>query len=207
MEINLKIIFLGESRAGKTCLMKRIIYNSFDEKEESTKPTNLSYNTKEYKSKTGADYFFGIWDTAGEEEFDSISTFYYRGAGCALIVYDITNRKSFEGISRFTEKLVLSSPDVFSILIGTKLDLVEDNITARVVTTEEGRRKANELHAKFLETSSKTGQNIAQLWEEVGEAYHSKFGKKPKEINEVDDPNRIKNLKTHPSSNKKTKCC
>ncbi|KAJ5074294.1 rab4 protein [Anaeramoeba ignava] len=153
--------------------MKRLVSDTFDEFEDRTKPTNLCFNTKQYESKDGKKYSFGIWDTAGEEEFDSISTFYYRGAGCALLVYDITNRKSYDGLSRFLSKLTVTNPEAILVIIGSKLDLVESDPNLRKVTTEEANQKAKTLKSMFFEVSSKTGENVQELWKKIGISYES----------------------------------
>ncbi|KAJ5076015.1 rab gtpase [Anaeramoeba ignava] len=202
-DIDLKIILLGESQAGKTCITKRVVFDSFE--EQGPRTFGVSYCNKDYETREHQKYRFGFWDTAGEEEYDSLSTFYCRNAGCVLIVYDVTSRASFEGLARFIPKIPEAKPDAFLFLIATKIDLVKINPDARKITQEEGIQKAKALNAVFLEVSAKTGENIAILWESIGSRFEKVMAKVPKQIDATKKRIRLKkdaNLKK-----KKKKCC
>ncbi|KAJ3435978.1 rab gtpase [Anaeramoeba flamelloides] len=177
---DLKIILLGESKVGKTTLMIRIIKNEFDNPKTTI---GASYMEKTYEGLDGKNYLFNIWDTAGQEKFDSLSTFYTRDAGCALILYDITDRKSFLELERFFKKLEFADEKVFAILIGTKYDLVAENEELREVSIQEGSEKAKLMNSDFFEISSKTTYNIDKLFERIGSKYlriYRSGGKKAK---------------------------
>ncbi|CRG93323.1 ras-related protein Rab-5C, putative [Plasmodium gallinaceum] len=104
---------------------------------------------------------FEIWDTAGQERYRSLAPMYYRGASAAVIVYDITNKKSFEGAKGWINELKsVHSNDIIIALAGNKNDL-EDS---RVVDRELAESFANSNNILFIETSAKTGQNVNELF-------------------------------------------
>ncbi|KAJ5070600.1 ras family-domain-containing protein [Anaeramoeba ignava] len=207
-EVDLKIILLGASGVGKTTFVNKVIYNKFEEKPETT--LGASYLEKKYLSSLGSEYNFGIWDTAGQERFDSISQFYCRNAGCALIVYDITKKETFAKLDRFVDKLQHAKPDVFTIIIGTKLDMVEETKTMREVKPEEGQARAKTLNAEFFEISSKTGYNIDKVWEAIGKGYEKSLirkGRQPANSNSNTNSNTTVKVKDISTKKGKSGCC
>jgi Ras-related protein Rab-1A len=108
-----------------------------------------------------------IWDTAGQERFHTITTSYYRSANGIVVVYDITNRESFDSVSVwFNEAEKLASPEVCKLLIGNKSDLVK----GRAVAASEGVALAKSLGIPFLETSAKSKENVWELFMSMGKA-------------------------------------
>ena len=102
-----------------------------------------------------------IWDTAGQERFRTITSAYYRGADGILIVYDTTNRESFEHLdSWLSEVNKYASDKMVKVIVGNKSDKLED----RVVTTEEGMKKAESLGLSFIETSAKDATHIEEAF-------------------------------------------
>lgn len=101
---------------------------------------------------------FEVWDTAGQERFRSVNSLYYRGAGAGVIVYDVTNRHSFENLQKhwLRELRENTSSDLVVAIVGNKCDLE----SSRRVTTEEAAKFAQENNFLFLETSAKTGKNV-----------------------------------------------
>ena len=154
----LKYIIIGNSSVGKSCITMRYIHESFAEEFTSTigveyGSKNITINEKIYKIQ--------IWDTAGQENFRSITRAYYKNSICACIVYDITNRKSFEDVKLWLEDCKSQSPrNILLVLIGNKIDL-EDK---REVSFEEGEKFAKENNMMFLETSAKNGDNIENIF-------------------------------------------
>jgi len=107
---------------------------------------------------------FEIWDTAGQERYRSLAPMYYRGASAAVVVYDITNRGSFEGaISWITELQRRGDPNVVLALAGNKAD----NESQRQVPKEEADAYAAENGIIFHETSAKTAKNVRELFVEI----------------------------------------
>lgn len=117
-----------------------------------------------------------MWDTAGQERFRTITSSYYRGSNAIVIVYDITNRDSFNNV-RFWDKEVgrLANADVYKVLIGNKSDIEE----RRAVSVEEGQALARELEMEFFETSAKMDTNVSELFNNVAQKLFQKPGPLP----------------------------
>ncbi|KAJ3448660.1 ras family-domain-containing protein [Anaeramoeba flamelloides] len=175
---DLKIVLLGSSGAGKTCLIQKLVTGTFNQKESST--MGASFQQKSYKSRTGETFEFSIWDTAGQERFDSLSTFYTRDAGCAIVVYDLTSKASFDDLNRMFSKLECASPDCFIVLVGSKLDLILGDEKKRKVSSESGIQIAKKHQASFFESSSKTGEMMEEIWEKIGENFLKTKAKRDK---------------------------
>ena len=155
----LKYIIIGDSSVGKSNILLRYVHNSFNPEFLTTigvefGAKNIEINKKKIKIQ--------IWDTAGQENFRSITRAYYKNSVCALIVYDITNRSSFENIISWIEDCKGQSPkSIFIILVGNKNDLENE----RQVSYEEGLEFAKNNNIVFFETSAKTGKNISELFQ------------------------------------------
>ena len=106
-------------------------------------------------------YRIQIWDTAGQENFRSITRAYYKNSVCALVVYDISSRDSFNNVSTWIEDCKNQSPKtIFMVLVGNKSDLAD----RRQVNTEEGQELADKYGMQFYETSAKTGENVDTIF-------------------------------------------
>ena len=161
-DLSFKIIIIGDSSVGKSSLANKAIKNKFE---------NV------YSATLGFDYFslfvkidgkilkLQIWDTCGQEIYQSLITNFFRNSSLAIMVYSIDNRSSFEHIDNWLKEIKINSnPDAKVFLIGNKADL-EDK---RVVTYEEAEKYAEELDfSKFYETSAKTGFNAQQIFLEA----------------------------------------
>ena len=153
-----KYIIIGDSAVGKSNILLRYIHDKFNEEFQST--IGVEFGAKNLKIEDKI-YRIQIWDTAGQETFRSITRAYYKNSVCACVVYDITNKNSFQNIKSWLEDCRKQSPKtVFLILIGNKVDL-EDR---REVTYEEGSIFAEKNGMLFFETSAKTGKNIEELF-------------------------------------------
>ena len=154
----LKYIIIGDSAVGKSNILLRYIHDKFNEEFQST--IGVEFGAKNIKIEDKI-YRIQIWDTAGQETFRSITRAYYKNSVCACVVYDITNRNSFQNIKSWIEDCKKQSPKtVFLILIGNKVDL-ENN---REVSYEEGSIYAQKNGMLFFETSAKTGKNIEEIF-------------------------------------------
>jgi small GTP-binding protein len=149
-----KYIIIGDAAVGKSNLLLRYAHGQFKDEYQLTigvefGAKNISINDKIYRIQ--------IWDTAGQENFRSITRAYYKNSVCALVVYDITNRDSFNNISNWIEDCKNQSPKtIFMVLVGNKSDLSDK----RVISIEEGRELAEKYNMIFFETSAKTGDNV-----------------------------------------------
>merc|ERR1711936_1158726 len=161
-----KIVIIGDATCGKTSLMKRYVDKSFHCDTLTT--IGVDFNIKTF-TVDDTIVKLQIWDTAGQEKFAPIGSLYYRGAQAVLLTFDITNKKSFENVEKWREKWEerLSGEEEDTepvmVLVGCKTDL-ED---MREVSRDVAMAKAIKLGARFMETSSKSGEKVDALFEEV----------------------------------------
>ena len=155
----LKYIIIGDSSVGKSNILLRYVHNSFNPEFLTTIGVEFGAKNIEINKKI---FRIQIWDTAGQENFRSITRAYYKNSVCALIVYDISNRSSFENVISWIEDCKGQSPkSIFIILVGNKNDLENE----RQVSYEEGLEFAKNNNIVFFETSAKTGKNISELFQ------------------------------------------
>lgn len=156
-----RYIIVGDISVGKSCLMMQFTKNVFKSQYYATLGVEFGGKTIEIN---GRRIKIQIWDTAGQETFQSITRSYYKGAIGAFLVYDITRRDSFEHVAKWlTDVKQNGSKDLKIILIGNKIDLEEE----RKVTTEEGKNFATQNNLMFLETSAKTAQNVYEAFQKT----------------------------------------
>lgn len=149
-----KLLIIGDSGVGKSCLLLRFCDDEFTPSFIST--IGIDFKIRNIKVN-GKDVRLQIWDTAGQERFRTITTAYYRGAMGIILVYDVTNERSFQNIQNWIENVEnYANKDVNLILIGNKCD--EEK--GRVVSKEKGQSLASKLNIPFLETSAKTNKNV-----------------------------------------------
>ncbi|XP_059680595.1 ras-related protein Rab-41 isoform X2 [Gavia stellata] len=152
-----KLVFLGEQSVGKTSLITRFMYDSFDNTYQATIGIDFLSKTMYLEDRT---IRLQLWDTAGQERFRSLIPSYIRDSAVAVIVFDITNLNSFQQTSKWIDDVRTErGSDVIIMLVGNKTDLADK----RQITTEEGEQRAKELNVMFIETSAKTGYNVKQV--------------------------------------------
>jgi small GTP-binding protein len=156
-----KILTIGESGVGKTCILRRFVENKFLKNHLATigidfKTKTLNINNQEIKLK--------IWDTAGQESFRNITTQYYKGADGIVLIYDVTDDASYEKIRDWMEQILSNTKreDIGLVLLGNKCDM-----EPRAVTEEQGNKMAEELKVSYFETSALTGQGINEAFNEL----------------------------------------
>ena len=153
-----KYIIVGDASVGKSNLLMRYVHNQFTEEYQSTIGVEFGIKNIEIDQKK---YRIQIWDTAGQECFRSITRAYYKNSVCAMVVYDITSRTTFENVQNWIEDIRNQSPKtVLIILVGNKIDL-EDN---RAISYDEGSAFAIKNGIIFAETSAKTGEGIEEVF-------------------------------------------
>ena len=202
-EMIFKIIIIGDLASGKTNILSKYLTNTFE--PNSTPTIGVEMKVKDFKIKEDL-VKAQFWDTAGQEKYDSLTTSYYKGAKGALIVYDITQKSSFDKIESLLKKLRdNSNKNVSVILVGNKCDL-EDN---REVLKEDGEELAQKLKIKFMEVSAKTGENLDKLFQNLIDEVYEKYNKEFKSFASIEfmDDNKNINLNTNNNPGKKKKCC
>lgn len=153
-----KYIIIGDSAVGKSNILLKYAHNQFKPEYQLTIGVEFGAKNIEINNKT---YRIQIWDTAGQENFRSITRAYYKNSVCALVVYDITNKESFDNVKGWIEDCKSQSPKtILMVLIGNKVDLDSE----RAVSTEEGEEFAKRNNMQFFETSAKTGYQIEEIF-------------------------------------------
>ena len=165
-EVMFKVVLIGDMKVGKTNIVSRYIKNEFNKDSMST--IGVEFGSKELVIE-GHNVKVQIWDTAGQEKYKSITNAYYKGAKGAFVVYDITNKNSFDNADNWLNNLRASADKKCSIiLIGNKSDLENK----REVSIEQGEEKAKNNEIAFMETSALSGDNIDKAFEMmINEAY------------------------------------
>ncbi|AWP11909.1 ras-related protein Rab-41 isoform X1 [Leuresthes tenuis] len=159
-----KLVFLGEQSVGKTSLITRFMYDSFDNTYQATIGIDFLSKTMYLEDRTVR---LQLWDTAGQERFRSLIPSYIRDSTIAVVVYDITNLNSFQQTSKWIDDVRTErGSDVIIMLVGNKTDLADK----RQVSVEAAERKARELNVMYIETSAKAGYNVKQLFRRVAAA-------------------------------------
>ncbi|GFR43313.1 hypothetical protein Agub_g4380 [Astrephomene gubernaculifera] len=158
-----KLVLLGDSGVGKSCLALRFTRGWFDPGSRATVGAAFSCATVTAPGGGGS-CKLEIWDTAGQERYQSLAPLYYRGAHAAAIVYDITQRTTLVRAQLWLEELRrYAGHGMVLVLVGNKTDLA----LQRQVAEEEGRQLADSLGALFVETSCASGSNVAEVFEGV----------------------------------------
>lgn len=167
-ETRVKLVLLGDTGVGKSAIVVRFVQGEFSP-EESKVTVGAAFLAKSLRiPEHGPDAAvkFEIWDTAGQERYASLAPLYYRGAGAAVVVYDITSPASFEKARFWVKELQKhASPNINIVLVGNKKDLGE---TGRAVSREDARAFANENGmAMECEASALSGEGVVEIFKSV----------------------------------------
>lgn len=153
-----KLLLIGDSGVGKSCLLLRFADDSYLDSYISTIGVDFKIRTVDQDGKT---IKLQIWDTAGQERFRTITSSYYRGAHGIIIVYDITDQDSFNNVKQWLSEIDrYASNNVNKLLVGNKSDLT----ASRAVPYETAKAFADEIGIPFLETSAKDATNVEQAF-------------------------------------------
>ena len=191
MSTKCKLILVGEAGVGKTCLIKQYLEKSFDSEEI---PTIASQEVFKEITINNQILKLTIWDTCGQEKFRSINKIFMKSSDIVILVYDITDRKSFEELDFWYNDVIQNIGN--NIVIGiaaNKTDLIEDES----VHSNEGNKYAEKIGAIFKETTATTHEAIEELIEELSHKFIEK--KKNKE--------QKGNIKVNYNYQNKKKCC
>mmetsp|Transcript_7545 Transcript_7545/g.11422 ORF Transcript_7545/g.11422 Transcript_7545/m.11422 type:complete len:209 (+) Transcript_7545:110-736(+) len=153
-----KLLIIGDSGVGKSCLLLRFSDDIFTDSFISTIGVDFKIRTV---TIGGQKIKLQIWDTAGQERFRTITSSYYRGAHGIIVVYDVTDQKSFDNIKKWLKEIdTFAGNQVQKLLVGNKCDLEK----SRVVATQAGQTLANSLQIPFIETSAKDSTNVEEAF-------------------------------------------
>ena len=205
-----KIVLLGEAGVGKTSIITRYISGSFSQVVMTS--TGSSFVAKKIELDDKKKIKLQIWDTAGQERYRSLAKIFYQSAAVAVLVYDVTLKKSFEQLKEYWVKEIKeNAPDNIIIAIAANKS---DDYLNQDVKTSEGKELAKSLDAIFVCTSAKLGNGIEELFKLSGE----KFLDPNKNISDsymdkdeiIEQKNKVKieEIKSHKKDkNKKRKFC
>jgi len=155
-----KLLLIGDSGVGKSCLLLRFADDTYTETYISTIGVDFKIRTIEIEGKV---IKLQIWDTAGQERFRTITSSYYRGAHGIIVVYDITDEDSFTAVARWiTEIERFAGQDVNKMMVGNKADLADpnDKNSKRKVNFQDAQEFADNQAMPFFETSAKDNKNV-----------------------------------------------
>ena len=193
-----KIITLGDTFAGKSCIVNRFVQNEF---ENLSNTIGVDFFAKDFTFKDTT-IKLQIYDTSGQEQFKSITANYYKRADGILFVFDLTREETFQNIQFWINEMKDQSDDftkVGLVLLGNKSDLVD----AKKVEIKEGMALANTLGTKYFETSAQSGYNIQEAFQFLVEDI---INKKTEEGENVPNGVVLENKQQEAKAQKK-KCC
>ena len=203
-ENEIKVILVGETGTGKTSLINTFIGLKFDEKVESTSSASFVTHKMQIEGKT---YAINLWDTIGQEKLKAQTKIFFKNSKIVILVYDITNKKSFTELENWHKQVKESLGDNIVLgVLGNKKDLFlqED------VKEEEAEEYAKSIGAKWGLTSAKTErQSFVTYMEDLIKIYieKAKIKEKDKQIEETEKKGSIKLNSENIEPKKKKKCC
>ena len=208
--ITCKVVLVGDTGVGKTCIIQRYVNNDYSDTNESTVASTYTYKVVQYPEYKKS-ISFDIWDTAGQELYRAVAKNFYLNASIGILVYDIRRKKSFESIKNYWYEQLKESGEENMILgiAGNKCDLFEEED----VSEQEGRNFAKSIGAVFKLTSCKENIGVDELFQECGKKYLEnnnlvKNENKPKDVKVrlQNDTNDNKDNNNNETKTKK-KCC
>lgn len=154
-EYAFKLILGGDGNVGKTSMVHRFVENTFASDYKSTIGTSIMKKECKFKGLQSTVRFV-IWDLAGQAQFKRVRLSYLANAEAGILVFDVTNKTSFENLENWYDEIIKASPSISLILVGNKIDLKDE----RIISTKDGEKIAKKLNLSYIETSAKTGENI-----------------------------------------------
>jgi len=156
-----KLVIIGDSFVGKTSIINCLITGNITE----TKPTIGSQHHKySFTNENNIEINLDIWDTAGQERFRSVIPMYYKGAKSIIVVFDITNRETFEGAKKWIEEIEQNNKNSLIFLVANKIDLIANRSVPQEIINEY----TNYKKIDYLECSAKDNLNIENIFHIVG---------------------------------------
>eukprot|EP01033_Poteriospumella_lacustris_P008633 gene8633-6218_t len=191
-----KLLLIGDSGVGKSCLLLRFADDTYTESYISTIGVDFKIRTIELDGKT---IKLQIWDTAGQERFRTITSSYYRGAHGIIVVYDVTDLESFNNVKQWLHEIDrYASDNVNKLLVGNKSDLT----TKRAVSFDQAKEFADSLGIEFVETSAKNSTNVEKAFMMMASQIKMRY----KPVSQGNNPSNV-NLQGQSVSSKSSGCC
>ncbi|OHT01272.1 Ras-related protein Rab-6B [Tritrichomonas foetus] len=199
-----KVVFVGDQAVGKTSIIKSILNQDYGNYEPTVGPEQSNITISVNSSKVE----LCLWDTAGQEVYQSLAPIYARNSEAAIMVFSVIDPTSFQNLSAWRDLLLnsstLDSQNIY--IVGNKTDLRDSSEDGDCVTTEEGLQYADELNSKYFEVSAKTGSNISELFQTIAGDIASE-GKKDTHMAKKDTVVDITERNVEEKNNKKKECC
>jgi len=195
-----KLLLIGDSGVGKSCLLLRFADHTYTESYISTIGVDFKIRTIDLDGKT---IKLQIWDTAGQERFRTITSSYYRGAHGIIVVYDVTDSDSFNNVKQWLNEIDrYASENVNKLLVGNKCDLVNK----KAVDYETAKAFADKLDIPFLETSAKTATNVEKAFLTMAAEIKNTIANNPPTNNNVKS-NKVDVKGQNINQNASNSCC
>jgi len=157
-----KVVVLGDAGVGKTSVIQRFTAGTYDEFTKAT--IGASFASQTVRASNGENIKLAIWDTAGQEQFQSMAPIYYRNASAGVVIFDLLDMNSFTKAKFWIDQLQTNGPPgVVITIVGNKVDREIE----RKVPAEIAQEYAKEIDAGYFETSAKTGHDVSELFTHV----------------------------------------
>lgn len=165
-EREIKVLVVGNGNVGKSSMIKRLCKGEFTDEYKKTIGVDF-LEKRQYVDSVGEDVKLMVWDTAGQEEFDSITRTYYRGACAAVLVFSTTDHASFEAVTRWKGKIEAESGPIPMALVQNKVDLMDQ----AEVTSQEAEALTRQLKLRFYRTCVKDNLNVSEVFSYLAEQH------------------------------------
>lgn len=192
--MNCKVVLVGQTKVGKTAIAIKYVKDETSQPLPTTGVDILNARV----TVNGQTANLAIWDTAGQEEYRTLTHLYYQDVNIAVIVYSVDNKPSFEAVRSWYDDLANNDINANIAIVGNKSDLPEEE---RQVSYDEGFELATELEASFFETSALTGEGVKNMFEKMTENYLSNIPA------EVEENNTVELNGNNEPNQKKGGCC
>ena len=198
-----KVVLLGDSGVGKTCIISRYISGAFDQNSPTTNGASYASKIVEIANKSVS---LDIWDTAGQEKYKSLTKFFYKDAKVAILVYDITQKESFTNMKQYWYEQLkeFGSKDIIIGVAGNKCDMYEKED----VSENEGKEFAEQIGAFFEMTSAKNNTGINDLFMNAAQRFFDpNYKQNPEDGKEnIESEGKVK-LDSNAQKNQTRRCC
>mmetsp|Transcript_1534 Transcript_1534/g.2997 ORF Transcript_1534/g.2997 Transcript_1534/m.2997 type:complete len:209 (+) Transcript_1534:77-703(+) len=170
-----KVVLVGDATVGKTHLLSRYTRGTLPKAPTATIGVEFATKTLQLEAEGGT-VKAQIWDTAGQERFRTITSSYYRGAHGIIVVYDVTDKESFNNVKHWVQEIDKYAADgVNKLLVGNKCDLS----SKKVVSYDEAKELSDSLGIQFMETSAKNAHNVEQAFQTMAREIKQRVASQP----------------------------